>query len=110
MEIRKCNFDGNGGGATLVYNSGSLETMSSDIMSQKEALSTKIGDMFEIIDKGFEGIWTGPSYNAFKAFCDTYRTGTIEPMISALGDFGGKVGQVSSVTADTSKEVSNLFS
>ena len=110
MEIRKCNFEGEGaGGASLVYNSGELETMSSDIGTQKGALETKIGEMFDIIDKGFANIWSGPSYNAFKTFCDNYRTGTINPMIEALGDFGGKVGSISEVTSTTSREVSGLF-
>lgn len=113
MEIRKMVKDmageGGGAGATLVYNSGALDSVSTEIGKQKEQLVTKIGELFDLIDKGFAEIWTGNTYQSFKNHCDTYRTNSIEPMIAELEDFGAKVQQIADTTRTASAEVSGIF-
>ena len=106
--MRQCNYEGDGG-ATLVYNSGTLGSVGDEITAQKEKLETEIEGMFGIIDGFGETEWSGASYNAFKTYCDNYKTNTIDPMLTELGEWASKFSKMSESASETSAAVSGIF-
>ncbi len=103
---------GIGGGAPMndevFYDWGKIRTAASDLSGVldtfKENIETIYGDV-----KALNSFWSGPSYDAFKANCESYKTSTIEPLITKINDWVNKMEELAAQAESTSQKNTGLF-
>ncbi len=103
---------GLGGGAPMndevFYDWGKIRSAASDLSGVlktfKENVETIYGDV-----KALNANWSGPSYDAFKANCETYKTSKIDPLIAKIEEWVNKMEELAAQAETTSQKNTGLF-
>lgn len=80
---------------------GALNAVLAEFREKIATMYTEIANM--------EEAWSGESYQAFKTYCETYRTGTIEPMAETIQGWVNKLETLSSQAKSTQSGNVGLF-
>jgi len=79
------------------------------------SVNTSLGKFNEAINAIFNEVaamgesWSGASYDAFKTYCDNYKSQTIDPLANEIGTWVQKLDNLSQRAQETSQGNTSLF-
>lgn len=92
----------------MSYNWGEIERISGVLKTSYETLTTQlkaIDDEVKVMGQN----WSGASWEAFKAYYDEYKTGTIDPLSSQIGTWVTNLESLAEQAKTTQSNNTNLF-
>ncbi len=93
----------------MSYDAGQISEVASRLNSSLNKFNEAVDGMFSEITAMGE-TWTGASYDAFKTYCEDYRSQKIEPLARQVGTWANKLENVSQRATETSQGNTALFS
>ncbi len=95
----------------LEYSTENIYALADQLNSTLNQFKGNIEAMFTVIDTTMnsEDYWQGQAYEAFKNYCDTYKSGSIDPLVDTIQAWINTVNQIAQESEDNTNSNVNLF-
>ena len=92
----------------MSYDWQQIGNVASSVNSSLSKFNEAIGCIFNEVSAMGES-WSGASYDAFKNYCETYKSQTIDPLANEIGGWVQKLDNLSQRAQETSQGNTSLF-
>ncbi len=98
-------------GDELEYSTENIYVLADSLRQSLKDFNDSIDSMFNTIDSTMNSndYWQGDAYNSFKTYCDTYRSGSINPLIATIQNWIDAVENIAQNSEDNTKSNTDLF-
>lgn len=104
--------DGGSGGAAaneeVFYDWNKISSAAEELSSILDTFKGNVDSLYEDV-KNLNNSWAGPSYDAFKANCENYKTKSIEPLINNISNWVTKLQELAAEAKSTSATNASYF-